>query len=616
MKRGVPVSPGIAIARAYCIDEALALQDAKKLDAAAVSEEVARFNTACDLARHDLDAIIVRVNNQVGEKEAAIFRAHRQLLDDQAFRAKVLSAILDRYLDARTALQNVLDQYATIFSQIEDEYLKERFADIRDIIGRIQKHLAIWQSSPLPAVREPVIVVVSDILPSQVIAFEQLPVAGIVTETGGATGHAAILARSLGIPAVSGLSGACQEIRSGDLIILDGREGTIFANPGPEVLAAYRKLQSEYVGLRDRLVANRDEISVTADGIHIELSANVNSPADAVIAAQIGASGIGLYRTEYLFLTHSGVPSEEEQLAAYRGVIEAMPNQQVTIRTLDIGGDKHVPYISTPHQANPSLGWRSTRLSFAYPELFQTQLRAILRAGSYGHIRLLLPMISTITEVRKFKQLLEQTRSTLAKERLPFTEDIPLGVMVEVPAVAFCIEAFLEEVDFVSIGSNDLIQYVMAADRDNPNVAHLCEPFYPAIFQALRLIVEACNRRGKAATLCGEMAGRPRCLLPLLGLGLRRLSMSHTQLPTIRELVRRITIDEARDAATAVAHMKTADEIHTYLTKQTSEIWPDARLLDTREHMHEMPRNERRLGGTMLSNRNSFDEGGRTRSVL
>jgi phosphoenolpyruvate-protein phosphotransferase len=583
MKKGVPVSPGVAIARAYCMDQALDRHQPKRLNAAAVSVEAARFDSACAKAREELDDIIAQVSRQVGDKEAAIFRTHRLLLDDQALLTKVESFILDHHVDAPTALQEVLNAYVGLFSQIPDEYLKERLADIRDVIGRIRAQLAVQESPPSLGLREPAVVVASEILPSQVIAFEQLQVAGIVTETGGATGHAAILARSLDIPAVTGIRGALKEIRTGDLLVLDGREGTIFLNPGPEVVAAFHKLRREYVRLRDRLVANRELESVTEDGVRVELLANVNSPADAKLAARVGAAGVGLYRTEYLFLTHPSVPSEEEQLASYRAVIDAAPNRMVTIRTLDIGGDKQVPYLGIPHQANPFLGWRSTRLSFGYPELFQTQLRAILRAGIHGQVKLLLPMISTLQEIRQLKRVLSQVRVALARQAVAFAEDIPLGVMIEVPAAALCIEDLLDEVDFVSIGSNDLIQYVMAADRDNPKVAHLCEPFHPAVLRVLRLIVEACNNRGKVVTLCGEMAGRPRCLVPLLGLGLRRLSMSPALVPTIKELVRRASERLVSEIAKDVLRMRTSEEILAYLTQRTRELWPEVTMLDTRE---------------------------------
>jgi phosphoenolpyruvate-protein phosphotransferase len=583
MRKGVPVSPGVAVARAYVFGEGLTRSEPDKLDDVAVTQELARFDQACAAATDELDAIITRVTQQLGEEEAAIFRSHRLLLRDPALIAKVKSAIRNRHVDARTALHDALDEYTALFAQIQDEYLKERMADVRDVVSRIMGHLDLQQhANPLRG-GEPVIVVAPEILPSQAMAFDRLPVAGIITETGGATGHAAILARSLGIPAVSGLRGIRRELHTGDLVALDGREGHVYVNPGPEVESAYRKLQREYVDMRDRLIENRDQEPVSADGIRVELLANVNGPQDAAMAVRAGASGVGLYRTEYFFLTHPTVPDEEEQLAAYRAVIEAAPNNAVTIRTLDLGGDKQVPYLGSHREANPFMGWRSIRLSFAHPEFFKTQLRAILRAGLYGRVNLLFPMVSTLEEVQRLKKLMQRTRLALVQEGVPFGEDIPLGVMVEVPAAALCIDHLLDEVDFVSIGSNDLIQYVMAADRDNPKVAHLCEPFSPAIMKLLHHVIQVCNERGKPVTLCGEMAGRPRCFLALFGMGLTRLSMSPAFVPPLKEIVRRTTLGTAQKIARRILHMKTFGEIRGFLTRKTRQICPNVAFLDVRK---------------------------------
>jgi phosphoenolpyruvate-protein phosphotransferase len=580
MKKGVPVSPGVAVARAYCVDEVLARREPLKLDEAALSGEISRFDRACAAATQELDAIVARVSKQLGEEEAAIFRAHRLLLRDPAFLGKVKSIILNRHVDAPTALHETLEEYTQLFSRIEDEYLRERMSDLRDVAGRITAQLALQGGPDLVPADEPVIIVAPEILPSQALAFHRMKVAGIITEAGGATGHAAILARSLGIPAVSGLRGILHEVRTGDLIALDGREGHVLLNPGPEVETAYRKLQREYVNLRDRLIENRDLEAVTPDGTAIELLANVNSPADAEMAVRVGAVGVGLYRTEYLFLAHPTVPTEDEQLAAYRAVIEAAPNRTITIRTLDLGGDKHVPYLGDQREPNPFMGWRSIRLTTAYPEFFQTQLRAILRAGQYGNVSLLFPMISTLEEVLRLKRMVRRTRQALAREGLPFGERMPLGVMLEVPAAALCVEALLGEVDFVSIGTNDLIQYLMAADRDNPKVAHLCEPFNPALLKLLYVVIGACNRRGRPVTVCGEMAGRARCVLPLLGLGLRRFSMSPAFVPSIKEMVRRTDLGAARDVAERVLAMTTIGEVRGYLTRKVRQIWPNVTMLD------------------------------------
>jgi phosphoenolpyruvate-protein phosphotransferase len=581
MKKGVPVSPGVAVARAYVMDEVLARREPLHLDGGALSAEITRLDHACASATQELDGIIARVSAQVGDDEAAIFRAHRALLRDPALIGKVKSAILNRHVDARTALQEALVEYTELFAQIQDDYLKERMADVRDVISRIASHLSLQDTRQHLDAHEPMILVAAEILPSQALAFDRSRVAGIITEAGGTSGHAAILARSLGIPAVSGLRGILHEIHSGDLVALDGREGHVYVNPGAEVESAYRKLQREYVDLRDSLIENRDQEAVTLDGVHVELLANVNSPADAAMAARVGAAGVGLYRTEYLFLTHPSVPDEAEQLAVYRSVLEAAPNQAVTIRTLDLGGDKQVPYLGAQREANPFMGWRSIRLSTAHPEFFQTQLRAILRAGLHGRVSLLFPMISTLEEVQRLKRMVARARQELHRQGVPFGDNIPLGIMLEVPAAALCVEALLREVDFVSIGSNDLIQYVMAADRDNPKVAHLCEPFSPAILRLLNQVISACQAQGKPVTLCGEMAGRPRCFLPLLGMGLRSLSMSPAFVPPLKELIRRTTLPVARETAQRVLRMNTFGEIRGYLTRKARKIWPDVSMLDT-----------------------------------
>jgi len=577
------VSPGVAVARAYCVDPVLARREPQQIDAAALSDEVRRFEDAVRAAAEELDAIVASVTQQVGEEEAAIFRAHRLLLRDPNLIGKVKAAILTRHVDAATGLQEVVDEYTALLSEIPDQYIRERMADIRDVAGRILAQLSLHEGRQKLDMEEPVIIVAPEILPSQALALGRLRVAGILTETGGSTGHAAILARSLGIPAVSGMRGALKEIKTGDLLALDGREGHVYLNPGPEVEAAYRKLQREYVHLRDQLIENRDQEPVSVDGERVELLANVNGPADAEMAVRCGATGVGLYRTEYLFLTHPTVPSEEEQLAAYRKVIEAAPNQAVTIRTLDLGGDKNVPYLGNDREANPFMGWRSIRLSSAYPEFFQTQLRAILRAGLQGRISLLFPMISTLEEVQRLKRVVRRTEAALARAGIPFADNVPLGIMIEVPAAALCIDSLLPEVDFVSIGSNDLIQYLMAADRDNPKVAHLCEPFNPAVLRLLAQVIGACNAQGKPVTLCGEMAGRPRCFLPLFGMGLRRLSMSPGFVPSIKEMVRRAKVPEAREIARRALEMKTIGEVRGYLTRKTRQLCPNVAFLDVRQ---------------------------------
>lgn len=580
MIRGVPLSPGVAVARVYRLVPALARHNPRLLDPTALSAEVVRFDRACDAVASELDSTIERIRREVGEEAAAVFVAHRMLVRDTAFVAKVKGFITEDQRDAVSSLQKALEEYDVLFARIRDEYLRERMADIRDVVEQLISHLTVVEDQRALESSEPVIIVAPEIRPSQAVMFDKYLVAGIATEAGGSTGHAAVLARNLGIPAVSGLAGLMQTVHTGDLLIVDGREGIVISQPGPEVEAAYRKLQREYVHRREALIENRDAEAITTDGVAIDLLANVNTVVDAVAAKDVGACGVGLYRTEYVFILHANVPNEEEQVDAYRQIIEASPNHAVVIRTLDLGGDKQVKYFSQYREANPFMGWRSIRMSSEHPEFFQTQLRAILRAAAIGQVSIMFPMVSTVEEIRKLRRLVDRARMALHSQKIPYAEKVPFGAMVEVPAAAVCIDHILDEVDYVSIGSNDLIQYVMAADRDNPRVAHLCDPCHPAVYRVLKRIIGQCVRKNKPVTLCGEMAGRPICLLPLLGMGLRKASMSPAFVPIIKELVRSTSTETARKIAKRVLHMKTADEVRAYLTERLRKVAPALATLD------------------------------------
>jgi len=582
MIKGVPVSPGIAVARAHRVGEVINHHEPYSLDEQGLSGEVGRLERALNAVARELDDTIARVREQIGDEEAAIFRAHRQLLRDPGLHQKVLDRLRQQHIDAATALQQILDEYVQLFERLPDTYFQERLHDLRDVIGRVIARLTQDSGEHPVTFTEPVILVALELLPSQAALIDKRWVAGILTEAGSATGHAAILARALGIPAVSGLSGLLREVKDGDLIAIDGREGHVYLNPGPEVEAAYRKLQREYADAYDRLFENHHLEAISPDGTAVELLANVNGVADAQMAGHAGAVGVGLYRTEYLFLTHHSVPNEEDQYQTYKQIIELAPNRRVTIRTLDLGGDKQVPYLGTRRETNPFMGFRSIRLTASHPEFFQTQLRAILRAARHGEVSLMFPMISLLEEVQRIKKVVARTRLQLEQAGIEHAAHLPLGVMIEVPGAALCIDEILQEVDFVSIGSNDLVQYLMAADRDNPQVAHLCEPFNPALLRLLAHVIATCNQRGKPVTLCGEMAGWPRCFLVLFGMGLRRFSMSPAAVPTLKELVRRTPLSVAQEIAERVLAMKTIGEIRGYLTHRIQEIWPNITLMDMR----------------------------------
>ena len=590
MRKGIAVSPGVAVGTAYCIHQIFVGPTGKPLAEEEVLAELARYELAIEKTVADLHALHHKVATQVGEKEAAIFHTHESILRDPAFIAKVRDFVVREHQSVQAALHHVLNEYTSLFARTKDEYIKERLADVRDVIIRLSGHLSAVLEPKSEALPGPLIVVAEELLPSQVVMLGKRDVAGIVTQTGGQTSHAAILARSRGIPAVSGVRDLIGHVKNGDTIVVDGREGHVLINPPPETESAYRKLQREFVDLKDHLAENRHLPAISADGEHVELLANINSLADTRAAAAMGAAGVGLYRTEYLFLTHPDVPDEEEQLVAYRDIINASPDRRITIRTLDLGGDKTIPYLGHTREANPFMGWRSIRLSFEHPEFFTTQVRAVLRAAADEangtptvapkQVRLMFPMITTLEEMRRVRRMVRKAHEQLLAEGKPHGS-VLIGLMLEVPAAAVAIRTLLEVVDFVSIGSNDLVQYLMAADRDNPKVSHLCQPLSPAVLRVLTSVIRTCRQRNKPVTLCGEMAGAPRAFVLLFGMGLRSFSMSPAFIPTIKELTSHLTVDHAERILRHALRLKTTKRVQQFMGERIQEICPSLKLLDS-----------------------------------
>ncbi len=585
MEQGIPVSPGVAVGTAYCIHEIFVGPQTAGLGEDEVVAELERFEQAREKTAADLHALYEKVAGQVGRDEAAIFLAHETILHDPAFTAKVRDHVIKEHQSVQAALHYVLNEYTSLFARTKDEYLLERLADVRDVIIRLSGHLTEVLQPGTAALTGPLILVVDELLPSQAVTLGDREVAGIVTQSGGQTSHAAILARSRGIPAVSGVQQIVQRVHTGDIVVVDGREGHVLINPPPEIESAYRKLQREFRDLKDQLAENRDAPAISRDGVHVELLSNINNLADAQAAKRMGASGVGLYRTEYLFLTHPTVPDEEEQLSVYRHIIAACPGGKVTIRTLDLGGDKTIPYLGHSREANPFMGWRSIRLSFEHPEFFATQIRAVLRAaapeeGIEKQVRLMFPMITTLEEMRRVRGMVRRARRQLAEQNKP-CGDVAIGLMLEVPAAAVSIEALLEVVDFVSIGSNDLVQYLMAADRDNPKVSHLCQPLSPPVLRVLTNVIKACDKAGKPVTLCGEMAARPRAFMLLFAMGLRSFSMSPAFIPTQKELCSHLTVRECRRILRHALKLTTTDRVRRFMTQQLDRIAPNLKMLDT-----------------------------------
>jgi len=585
MRKGLGVSPGVAVGLAYCVDEIFVHPQQTVLADEEVDAEIARFDEACERTVAELRALQQKVVAQVGIGEATHFYSQETVLRDAGFPAKVRRQILENHRPAPVALQSVLKEYVYLRASTTDPFLKRRLNDLRDVVIRISGHLSPMLKIDGDVGDGPVILVARELLPWHIIAIGNLPIAGIVTQTGGRTSHAAILARRRGIPAVAGAADIIGNCNNRDLLIVDGRNGIVFVNPDPEQEAAYRKLQREYVDLRGQLAANRDRPTRTADGIELALLANINGTDDAGIAASMGASGFGLYRTEYLFLSHTSVPSEDEQLENYRAVVAAAPGKQVVIRTLDLGGDKTIPFLGHDREANPFMGWRSIRLSFEHPEFFLKQIRAILRAAAApeaadSEVKILFPMITNLEEVRRIRAMVRKAGKQLQAEKKEFRY-VPFGIMIEVPAAAFTIESLIREVDFVSIGSNDLVQYLMAADRDNPKVSHLCEPLSPPVLRVLSRVIQSCNKAGKPVTLCGEMAGQPRAFVALLGMGLRSFSMSPALIPTIKDLAAHVSIEQARQIVVETLEQRTTAKVQSLLTKRLHQLAPALEAMES-----------------------------------
>ena len=584
MRRGIAVSPGVAIGTAYVIHEIFVNPDTQRLEDSQITAELASYETARDKSAVELRALERKVEAQVGHDEASIFTVHQAILRDGAFTNKIRNWIVDERMNASAALHRLLGEYTALFSKTNDDYLKERLNDVRDVIIRLSSHLSDVLKPDQVMFDGPLIVVADELLPSQAVALGNIDVHGIVTQAGSQTSHAAIIARSRGIPAVSGVKNVLRKVKTGDTLVVDGRHGMIEINPNVESLAAFRKLEREFVDLKDQLASNRLLPAETKDKVPLHLEANINGIPDAEAADGMGACGVGLYRTEYLYLTHKDVPDEEEQFQIYRDIVAASPNHSVTIRTLDIGGDKTVAYLGHDHtEANPFMGWRSIRLSFEHPEFFNTQIRGIIRAAnefSEGDVRLMFPMVTTVEELRKLRAIIRKAYRTL-KARGIDAKPLPVGMMVEVPAAAVMIDTMVELVDFVSVGSNDLVQYLMAADRDNPKVSHLCQPLSPAVLIVLKRVIDVCNRRKVPITVCGEMAGKPKAFILLLGMGLRKFSMSPAFVPSIKQLAHQVTVAESEQILEAVMKFKTTAQVSKYMSRQIERLAPKLSILDS-----------------------------------
>ncbi|KIX90039.1 phosphoenolpyruvate-protein phosphotransferase [Staphylococcus microti] len=569
MIKGIAASDGVAIAKAYMLVEPdLSYSEQTTEDPAG---EVKKFNDALTNAKVELTKIRNNAEEQLGPDKAAIFDAHLLVLDDPELINPIESMIKDDSASAPHALTEVTQNFITIFESMDNEYMKERAADIRDVSKRVLAHI-LGVELPNPSiVDESVIIVAHDLTPSDTAQLNKQYVQGFVTNIGGRTSHSAIMSRSLEIPAVVGTKAVTGSVQNGDMIIVDGLTGDVIINPSQDEVRAYQQKRDMFFEDREALKQLRDEATTTLDGKHAELAANIGTPNDLEGVKNNGAEGIGLYRTEFLYMGRDNMPSEDEQFEAYKKVLEEMDGKRVVVRTLDIGGDKELPYLNLPEEMNPFLGYRAIRLCLDQPEIFRPQLRALLRASVYGKLNIMFPMVATVQEFRDAKALLLEEKENLKNEGVEVSDDIELGIMVEIPSTAALADVFAKEVDFFSIGTNDLIQYTMAADRMSERVSYLYQPYNPSILRLVKQVIDASHKEGKWTGMCGEMAGDETAIPLLLGLGLDEFSMSATSILKARRQIKGLSTTEMTQLADRAMNCATVDEVVTLVKDATSK---------------------------------------------
>ncbi|EAC3827856.1 phosphoenolpyruvate--protein phosphotransferase [Listeria monocytogenes] len=567
--KGIAASDGIAIAKAYLLVEPdLSYEKTEVTD---VESEVKRFESALEVSRTELSMIREKAAKDLGEDKAQIFDAHLLVLNDPELTGPIEESIKNSKTNAETALQETTDMFIGMFESMDNEYMRERAADIKDVRKRVLSHL-LGVTIPNPAlIDEEVVVVAADLTPSDTAQLNRNFVKGFVTDIGGRTSHSAIMARSLEIPAVVGTKEVTASVAKNDIVIIDGLEGNVIIHPTEEQIAHYEKIKSDFALQQAEWDKLKNEKTVSKDGVHVELAANIGTPNDLEGVISNGGEAVGLYRTEFLYMGRDNFPTEEEQFEAYKAVVSGMDGKSVVVRTLDIGGDKTLPYLELPEEMNPFLGFRAIRLCFANEELFRTQLRALLRASVYGNLKIMFPMIATVNEFRQARDILLDEKAKLKAVGTEVSDSIELGIMIEIPAAAVLADQFAKEVDFFSIGTNDLIQYTMAADRMNERVSYLYQPYNPSILRLVKMVIDASHKEGKWTGMCGEMAGDQTAVPLLLGLGLDEFSMSASSILKSRSLIKRLDQSEMVKLAEEALNKSTAEEVVELVEKYTAE---------------------------------------------
>lgn len=546
--KGIAASDGIATAEAYLLVQPDLSFDKKTISDA--DAEINRLKDALTKSDNELTKIRDIAKKSLGDEEAQVFDAHKMILADPEFTGAIEQQIKDQSVNAEQALSDVSNNFIQIFEGMTDNaYMQERAADVRDVTKRVMAHL-LGVELPNPSlIDHEVVIVAHDLTPSDTAQLNKKYVKGFVTDIGGRTAHSAIMARSLELPAVVGTDSITKDAKDGDKLIVDGLNGAAILNPSDEDVKHYEKLASDFAAEKAEWEKLKDESTVTADGKHFDIAANIGTPDDLDGVLANGAEGVGLYRTEFLYMQSDELPSEDDQFEEYKKVLEGMKGKSVVVRTMDIGGDKHLPYLPLPDEMNPFLGYRAIRISLDRQDIFRTQLRALLRASAFGNLRIMFPMIGTLQEFRDAKKVFEEEKAKLVKDNVKVSDDIQLGMMMEVPAAAVLADQFAKEVDFFSIGTNDLIQYTMAADRGNDRVSYLYQPYNPSILRLIKHVIESAHKEGKWAGMCGEAAGDNIMVPLLLGMGLDEYSMSATSVLRVRSLMKKLSTADLKELA-------------------------------------------------------------------
>ncbi|MBK0035561.1 phosphoenolpyruvate-protein phosphotransferase PtsI [Erwinia sp. S43] len=571
MISGILASPGIAFGKALLLKEDEIVINRKKISADQCDQEVQRFLDGRKKAAVQLEAIKIKAGETFGEEKEAIFEGHIMLLEDEELEQEIIALIKDEHATADAAAFSVIEGQAKALEELDDEYLKERAADVRDIGKRLLQNILGLHIVDLSAINEEVLLIAKDLTPSETAQLNLNKVLGFITDIGGRTSHTSIMARSLELPAIVGTGDVTSQIQNDDYVILDGVNNKVYVNPTADVIDELKAVAHQYTSEKNELAKLKDLPAITLDGHQVEVCANIGTVRDVAGAERNGAEGVGLYRTEFLFMDRESLPSEDEQFHAYKAVAEAVGAQAVIVRTMDIGGDKDLPYMNLPKEDNPFLGWRAIRIAMDRTEILHAQLRAILRASAFGKLRIMFPMVISVEEVRFLKAELETLKAQLREEGKAFDESIEVGIMVETPASAVIAHHLAKEVDFFSIGTNDLTQYTLAVDRGNDLISHLYNPMSPSVLTLIKQVIDASHAEGKWTGMCGELAGDERATLLLLGMGLDEFSMSSISIPRIKKIIRNTNFEDAKALAEQALAQPTVDELMNLVNKFIEE---------------------------------------------